>query len=68
MGGNENAPEGQLHQPVGVTCDSHGLIYVSQMKPASIKVMSRVEVAEVYQLELNGHVIQRQPDFICELF
>lgn len=38
IGGSDNAPEGQLHQPVGVTSDSHGLIYVSQMKPASIKV------------------------------
>ena len=38
VGGNDNAPEGQLTQPVGVTCDSHGLIYVSQMKPAAIKV------------------------------
>jgi len=38
VGGADNAPEGQLHQPVGVTCDSHGLIYVTQMKPAAIKV------------------------------
>lgn len=38
IGGSDNAPEGQLRQPVGVTSDSHGLIYVSQMKPASIKV------------------------------
>jgi len=38
VGGSDNAAEGLLRQPVGVTCDSHGLIYVTQMKPAAIKV------------------------------
>ena len=35
---NPLAKDVELHQPVGVACDSHGLIYVSQMKPACIKV------------------------------
>lgn len=39
IGGDDyNDPKGRLHQPVGVCCDSHGLIYVTQMKPAEIKI------------------------------
>lgn len=41
VGGDDNKPEGQLKQPVGVTCDSHGLIYVTQMKPACVKVIPK---------------------------
>lgn len=39
IGADANAPpEALLKQPVGVACDSHGLIYISQMKPACVKV------------------------------
>jgi len=40
VGGSDQAVEGQLKQPVGIACDSHGLIYVTQMKPAAIKVFA----------------------------
>lgn len=38
VGGEDNPKEYQLKQPVGVTCDSFGLIYVSQFSPADIKI------------------------------
>ena len=49
IGGSDNAPEGQLKQPVGIACDSHGLIYVTQMKPASNKDL-------LIKVSLRNHV------------